>query len=283
MRHKGLVTMTLFVFSLFVRSRLSAARHLLVHDGENEAVTSNNSSTDVMSNLTNSSLTGLVTNEVDVGNTLEINSTEQVYNVNNASSMSNSTVKVVEIVQSVTRKTNDEMENFPPEPKKELPMAMIIAGPAAAVSIFLFLVIAYYFHNLQLNKKVKRLSITLYVTPDPSTESSNCDSNNIQARPHKLVPAPSPSPVPFGSRSHSRDSTDIFSNGGARRKSIMPPPTLGVPNMGKRGSNWSAMADQEILNLSAPRRHSTFILWHSKNISNYIFCFIIYTSTNCLD
>lgn len=131
--------------------------------------------------------------------------------------------------------------------KKELPLAMIIAGPTAAVSICIFLCIAYYFHNAQLNSRAKRLSITLYVSPDLNSVSSTCSSPTFMS-PQRQVPT----------RRMSRDS-DIFS---PRRKSTLSVHTPSKPasTHGKRGSNWSALADQEILSLSAPRRHSTFIL-----------------------
>ena len=135
------------------------------------------------------------------------------------------------------------------KPKKELPVALIIAGPTAAVSIFIFLCVAYYFHNAQLNKKAKRLSVTLYVPPDLNSISSNCSSpTGMLPQSHKYIP----------SARLSRDS-DLL---GPRRKSMISIHTLSLPPsiQGKRGSNWSALADQEILNLSAPRRHSTFIL-----------------------
>jgi hypothetical protein len=133
--------------------------------------------------------------------------------------------------------------------KRELPMALIIAGPTAAASIFIFLCVAYYFHNAQLNRKAKRLSATLFVPQDVNSLSSNCSS------PTGVLP---PSQRYIHTARLSRDS-DIF---GPRRKSMISIHTLSMPPSvhGKRGSNWSALADQEILSLSAPRRHSTFIL-----------------------
>lgn len=133
--------------------------------------------------------------------------------------------------------------------KKELPLTIIIVGPAAAFGICLFLCIAYYFHNMQLNNRAKRLSFTLYVTPDSSSENTrNTNFNNMCSQ--KLVP-PSPN---FRS---SRD--ELFSQ---KRKSTLTAPTLTVPAniQHKRGSSWSAFADQEMLSIAAPRRHSTFII-----------------------
>ena len=130
--------------------------------------------------------------------------------------------------------------------KRELPMAMIIAGPVAAVSIMLFLCVSYYWHTVQLDNQAKRLSITLYVTPDGKEKNGD-----LPVRPQKLVPSKS---------KHFRDPD--FNMYSQRRKSTLSVPTLVPPSavMGKRGSSWSALADQEIINLSAPRRHSTFIL-----------------------
>ena len=129
--------------------------------------------------------------------------------------------------------------------EKELPVALIIAVPTTAVSIFLFLCVSYYFHNAQLNRKAKRLSRSLYVPPDLTSLSSNCSS---PSQTHKYI---------HTTRS-SRDNDML----GPRRKSMISIHTLAIPSsiQGKRGPNWSALADQEILNLSAPRRHSTFIL-----------------------
>jgi hypothetical protein len=133
--------------------------------------------------------------------------------------------------------------------KRNLPVAMIIAGPTAAASIFIFLCVAYYFHNAQLNRKAECLSVTLFVPQSVNSLSSNCSSPTcVLPPPHRYI----------HTARLSRDS-DIL---GPRRKSMISIHTLSLPPsiMGKRGSNWSALADQEILSLSGPRRHSTFIL-----------------------
>ena len=265
MRHKGLVNMTLFVIALFLRLRVCSGRQIPPGVGDDDDIIVPGNATlemdaSINTNVTDDTVVDRYEGMSEQNNVTNTTAELLEYNLDNSTITGNTSVRELKIV-SDKKSSTETMDQFPPPPRKELPMAMIIAGPAAAVSIFLFLCIAYYFHNLQLNKKVKRLSITLYVTPDPSTESSNCDSSNGHARTtHKLVPAPSPSPVSSrgsGPRTHSRDN-DIFSN--TRRKSIMPPSSLGVPNMNKRGSNWSAIADKEILTLSAPRRHSTFII-----------------------
>jgi hypothetical protein len=134
------------------------------------------------------------------------------------------------------------------KPKRKLPIAMIIAGPTAAVSVFVFLCLAYYFHNAQLNRNVKRLSMTFTVPQDVISINSNCSSTG-------MIP---PSQRYVHTARFSRDS-DIL---GPRRKSMVLMHTLSIPPsaIGKRGSNWSALADQEILRISVPRRHSTFVL-----------------------
>ena len=134
-------------------------------------------------------------------------------------------------------------------PKKELPLAMIVAGPAAAVGIMIFLCATYYWHTVQLDRQAKRLSITLFVTPDEKTPDGEA---SVPSRPQRLVP----------SKSKTFLNADFGGAYNQRRKSTLSAPTLMPPtaSMGKRGSSWSALADQEIVNLSAPRRHSTFIL-----------------------
>ena len=171
---------------------------------------------------------------------------ELVYNVttvsNNRTTGDNGTTKGVQDM------TDSSLDYLNYTPKRELPMAMIIAGPVAAVSIMLFLCASYYWHTVQLDRQAKQLSITLFVTPD--CKDTNGD---LPVRPQKLVPSKS---------KHLRENSD-FNLYSQRRKSTLSVPTSLVPPplaMGKRGSSWSALADQEILNLSAPRRHSTFIL-----------------------
>lgn len=163
--------------------------------------------------------------------------------------MYNETEFNVTTIKNVVGNSRSHVTESQNQRKKELPLAIIIAGPAAACGICIFLCIAYYFHNLQLNNRAKRLSFTLYVSPDASFEEAK-SVNACAARAQKLVPA-SPS------LGISRD--DIFSQ---KRKSTLSVPTLAVPPalQHKRGSSWSAFADQEILTLAAPRRHSTFII-----------------------
>ena len=145
---------------------------------------------------------------------------------------------------------NSSKEYLKFTPKKELPLGMIIAGPAAAVGIMIFLCATYYWHTVQLDRQAKRLSITLFVTPDDKTKDSDAPA---PSRPQRLVP----------SKSKTFLNAEFSGGYNQRRKSTLSAPTTLMPpsaSMGKRGSSWSALADQEIINLSAPRRHSTFIL-----------------------
>ena len=149
-----------------------------------------------------------------------------------------------------TGEINSSKEYLTFTPKKELPLGMIIAGPAAAVGIMIFLCATYYWHTVQLDRQAKRLSITLFVTPDDKTKDID-------------APAPSRSQRLVPSKSKTFMNAEFSGGYNQRRKSTLSAPTTLMPpsaSMGKRGSSWSALADQEIINLSAPRRHSTFIL-----------------------
>lgn len=169
---------------------------------------------------------------------------------------------------------NEGVTDIPYQPRKKKHLTIIIVGPTAAVSIALFLCIAYYFHNAQLNRKAKRLSFTIYVSPEPSSDSVISDTPRVTRVPKSVPNSPrasvrlsrEASPVPRLSRETSPnawlgvDNADVY---GPRRKSTLTVNTLSVPSsiQSKRGShNWNAFADHEILTLSAPRRHSTFII-----------------------
>lgn len=123
------------------------------------------------------------------------------------------------------------------------PVRIIIVGPVATVSIIIFLCIAYYFHNAQLNRKAKRLSMTLYVRSSLHLDDNinNCDA--LFTPKHKDAPED--------------DHEDSIEQLSPRRKSTisLSPPMI---NNFKRIS--SVSVDHAILSLSAPRRHSTFIL-----------------------
>lgn len=78
-----------------------------------------------------------------------------------------STVSVLENGENVTvtdKSVSDVLEpSIPGEPISKLPLSIIITAPSVAAGITLFLCIAFYFHNLQLNKKAQRISLTLIV------------------------------------------------------------------------------------------------------------------------
>ena len=157
---------------------------------------------------------------------LEVN---DIITIPNSTETSNTTTVLV------TVKTLEETRIFYP-PKRELPLTIIIAAPAAAVGIALFLCILYNWHACQLNRQAKRLVINIYVSHDDMSEVS--DIPNI-AMPMKIVPSPL----------------------NTRRKSTLSVPSLSVPGaiQSKRGSR--ALADQEIVSHAlSSRRHSTFIL-----------------------
>ncbi|KAK3597445.1 hypothetical protein CHS0354_041858 [Potamilus streckersoni] len=124
-----------------------------------------------------------------------------------------------------------------PHPGRELPIPIIIASPVAAVSIVIFVCVAYKWHTIQLDQKAKEIVAHL---AEIHSEEPLCNVPKIH--------------VPMQSRG---SDSELY---GQRRKSLLrtptPPPGLGS----KRGSSWSALADQEIVHSASPRRHSTFIL-----------------------
>ncbi|KAL4224752.1 hypothetical protein ACF0H5_015449 [Mactra antiquata] len=214
----------------------------------------------------NSGIVKTENGSAELNNSLDYNSTTLDSTTGNYSQNS-STFLDIDVKVKVTT-------GLPYQPKKNQHLTIIIVGGTAAVSIALFLCIAYYFHNAQLNKKAKRLSFTIYVSPEPSSDSIVSDPPRLTRVPKSIPNSPRPSlrlsreasPAPRFSREASPnawlavDNGDVFSQ---RRKSTLTANTLSIPSniQGKRGSqNWNAFADHEILTLSAPRRHSTFII-----------------------
>jgi hypothetical protein len=174
--------------------------------------------------------------------------------------------------------TNAPQTNWNPEyPERRLPLAIIIAGPSAAIFVFLFLCIAFYFHNLQLNQKAARLSLTVYVTQDTGFDPDESEQDlpvvtKIETTPPEVVQLTrnlsvqslrlsidnSAQPPLHLARENSTQSmrlsigSELFL---PPRKSAM---SLGLPS---RGSTLSAFADQEIVNQSAKRKkHSIFFI-----------------------
>ena len=126
--------------------------------------------------------------------------------------------------------------------EEDLPIALIIASPAVAVCVFIFICITYKVHSKQLDEQSKKLSAEIEIgSSSPRIPSSPCRSTAQRL----VVPG------------HAISETDLI---GQRRKSLRtptpPPPGLSS----KRGSCLSALSDQEILARASPRRHSTFIL-----------------------
>lgn len=186
---------------------------------------------------------------------IKMNSTNETHITSEWAHLSNDTLEYYKLngVENTSFATDSEkvslVTEFPRHRRKELPLAIIIAGPAATFSICIFLCIAFYFHNLQLNNRAKTLSFTLHIKPDVSSESTICTSSTSTQV--QLLPQTS------NARGLSRD--EILSQ---KRKSALTAPTLPVPPtvQQKRGSSWSALADQEIVSIPAPRKHSTFLL-----------------------
>ena len=104
---------------------------------------------------------------------------------------------------------------------------MIIAGPAAAVGIMILLCATYYWHTVQ----AKRLSITLFVTPDEKTTDGKAPA---PSRSQRLVP--------------SKSKTSLDADFGVAYKHPVGAFSDASHSLyGKKGSSWSALADQEIV------------------------------------
>ncbi|KAL4230280.1 hypothetical protein ACF0H5_010665 [Mactra antiquata] len=144
-------------------------------------------------------------------------------------------------------------------PDEGLPIPIMVASPAVAVCIIVFICVAYKLHTKQLDEQAKQLAIQVAAgtvqCPSPILPSSPSHTSQ------RLLPQCTVQSSSLQVLYHSESDFN-----GPRRKSLRTPsPTsqiLLTPNMGirdKRGSSWSALSDNEIVNHS-PRRHSTFLL-----------------------
>lgn len=124
-------------------------------------------------------------------------------------------------------------------PPHNPPIPLLIASSVAAVSILIFICLAYYCHSLQLDSRARQLAVKLatrtsFVGVPPSFTSTSIMS-----------------------------ATDSELSYQKRRSTLRAPSlTPSVPSSRSlRGSvNWSALADHDLVTYSAPRRHSTFII-----------------------
>lgn len=150
-------------------------------------------------------------------------------------------------VRNYTKEEDTLFENK----KRDLPMAIIIASPAAAFSIALFLCVAYCCHSSQLTREQKKRFRS--ITPQISVEIENKKTSLSPTSSIKSQRSRSPSPFTILAQE-----VDVYS---PRRKSFMAIHALTVPTIPhhKRGSSWSGI-EGDILSLAAPKRHSTFII-----------------------
>lgn len=204
-------------------------------DSNNFASTLGNSSSNITYNLTN--VTPLESNKT----------TTNIRNGNGTDKNSSGTV--VSVTEQITDMSGKDPDEAP------LPIPLMVASPAVAVGIFIFICIAYKWHTTQLDAQARKLAEqvtsgrTSGQTPSPCIPCSPC--HNTQ---RLLLPSQS-----AASTSPYHSDSDLM---GARRKSLRTPsPVLLLPpGLGNhRGSSWSALSDQEVVNHS-PRRHSTFLL-----------------------
>lgn len=134
----------------------------------------------------------------------------------------------------------DTLTEYSGSPPRDPPIPLLIASSVAAVSILIFICLAYYCHSLQLDSRARQLAVKLatrtsFVGVPPSHTSTSIMS-----------------------------ATDSELSYQKRRNTLRAPSlTPSVPSSRSlRGSvNWSALADHDLVTYSAPRRHSTFIIW----------------------
>ncbi|OWF46608.1 hypothetical protein KP79_PYT12780 [Mizuhopecten yessoensis] len=128
-----------------------------------------------------------------------------------------------------------------------LPVPILIASPVAAVSIVIFVCLAYYWHAAQLDARARELAIKvasgeldmeipIKKSITASSILSNTDSDILLYQQHNKR------------------------RGTIRASATLTPPPMGGARSSRGSVNWSAIADKELVTYSAPRRHSTFII-----------------------
>lgn len=124
-------------------------------------------------------------------------------------------------------------------PSQGLPIPLLIASPVAAVSILIFVCIAYYCHAAQLDERARQMAIRMASGQTEMTKSVTTMT---------IIEPSNETDYPIYTKRE-------------RRSTLKPPPTPSPSFLGpKRTSvNWGAMADHELVSYS-PRRHSTFII-----------------------
>lgn len=152
--------------------------------------------------------------------------------------------KFVNISIRITTSTNPSISLYTGPPPKELPVPLLIASPVAAVCILIFVCIAYYCHALQLDSRARELSMKM-ATQDvevqmtkSETETSVVSTCETEILPKRKSTIAIRTPSPCNSFA-----------------SLKPPGRSPRPSM-----NWGTFGDQDVLALSASRRHSTFLI-----------------------
>ena len=156
----------------------------------------------------------------------------------NATESSNITMTKINQSEVVTPHVVSMYTGPPPQ---GLPVPLLIASPVAAVSILIFICLAYYCHAAQLDSRARQLAIkmastkTLMEFPKSRTKTSILSSSDSEVSYHTP-----------------RRST-------MRATSLTPSMAIGPKTSRCSAANWSAISDKELV-ISAPRRHSTFII-----------------------
>lgn len=194
------------------------------------------------------------TNNLTVDENLVFNNSVGFQNYSSVWSVENSTLfsRIFNVtIQSPTmvtrRPSTPDIVMYRGSDDDGLPVPLLIASPVAAVSIFIFVCLAYYWHAAQLDARARELAMKL-------------SSGDLG------IELPIKKSLTTSSILSSTDSDLLLyqQHNNKRRGTMRSSATLSPPPMGPRSSrgslNWSAIADKELVTYSAPRRHSTFII-----------------------
>ncbi|KAL4224755.1 hypothetical protein ACF0H5_015452 [Mactra antiquata] len=188
--------------------------------------------------LVNSSLTGVgvkyTKTNLNVRHLDDFTFNDGLVIYNDSNTLTNAVQRFLPSFEALNTTSSDDRS-------RPLPVKMIIIGPAATLSIIIFLCIAYYFHNSQLNKKAKRLSMALTIRSSFGLDDKGDNPDIASVAQYNHVP---------------EEELDFNCDKLSPRRSSQPP--LSSPRSFNAVS--SVDMDQAILTLSSPRRHSTFIL-----------------------
>lgn len=174
-----------------------------------------------------------------------------------------STVSVLGNGKNVTvadKSVSDILEPpIPGEPVSKLPLSIIITAPAVAAGIMLFLCIAFYFHNLQLNKKAQRISLTLIVAQQTPSKENIKKQRSASSLPPVSSFRTSSLQYDRPSRNNSIQTLNGFlprNNSAVTFHSLRDPAVLSQQNNAATLPRITSKGMSTLQNVSLPRNHS---------------------------